>query len=77
MFFLLFQADRRLGMVHGNGRVWRESGRDLQRQVGINKVVEAGEEDAEDAEADEDAGDGGGGPVDVRFEASPAEPVQV
>lgn len=46
----------------------------LQLQVGVDEVVEAGEEDTEDPEADKDAGDGGGSPMDVRLEACPAEP---
>jgi hypothetical protein len=47
----------------------------LQREICVDEIVEAREEDAEDPEADEHACGYGRHPVDGRCESSPAEPI--
>ena len=56
------------------GIVWVNGGKDLQVQVGIDEVVEAGKVDAQQAEANEDARRRRRHPVDVGGVGCPGEP---
>lgn len=59
--------------VHKGGK-YTGDGRGLQRQVSVNDVVEARQEDADESEPDEHACHQGHGPMDPSGEAGPAEP---